>query len=115
MQDISIEESFDWFLTTLSRLDEKNIFLQDCELLSTILDDLDVEATSFLHLETIGPLVKHNLIPASVSSSILELREKLIELIDNKRSVEQIRNDIEWKKARQLAKQILSEINAHTP
>lgn len=115
MKESSLEDSFNWLLTALNRLDEQNLLLSDEHLLSEILEELDIENISFLHSSTVERLIAGNKIPASVSSSIVELREELTELIEEKRSVDQIRNDIDWKNARKLAGKILNEIEKKQP
>lgn len=115
MEESSLEDSFHRFLTTPGRLDEQNLLLSDEHLLSEILEELDIENISFLHSSTVERLIAGNKIPVSISSSIAELREELTELIEEKSSVDQIRNDIDWKNARKLAIKILNEVKKNEP
>lgn len=114
MKEISIEESLDFYLTTLSYLDEKYINGSDDDLKYYILEELDVDAHTFLHQNTVNKLIDKKLIPKSIAEETDNLRSLIKILIEEKSSVEEIRYDPEWKKAREIAKDILEKINAHT-
>lgn len=109
-KEISVKESFDYFITTLDRYDCSHLKLKDNELLHIILSELDIEAVSFLHHNTVDNLVKCNLIPSNVTSSIDELRNKTLFLLQYKRDVNDIRNDSEWNYVRHLADEIKNKI-----
>lgn len=110
MKKISIEESLDLYLTTLSNLDEKYVHGSDEALEYFIYDELDINAHTFLHNYTVNLLVEGNLIPESALVDSENLRTLIRDLIDKNPSLEVIRYDPEWQKARQLAAKILSDI-----
>jgi hypothetical protein len=62
------------------------------------------------HYYTVDLLVDNGLIPESVGEETENLRTLVKELIERKRTLNEIRFDSEWKNARQLAKKILTEI-----
>lgn len=109
-KEISTKESFDWFMTTLGRYDNSHLKLSDDELLSIILDELDIEAVSFLHNDTVERLIENNLIPADIANAVDALRNKTMILLQDKRTVDDIRNDSDWKFVRRLADQIKNKI-----
>jgi len=113
MEEFNLELSYDWFITALNRLDEKNLLLSDDLLLYEILEELDIENITFLHPISINPLIENNLLPESISIPVSELRAKLMNLIQEKGTVEQIRNDDEWNDVRQLAKELVNEVRKH--
>ena len=113
MDKISVDKSLDLYLNTLSYLDEKYINASDEELEHYILEELDADAHTFLHTYTVNLLIDNDLIPNSVADDSDALRTFVKELIDKKRKLHQIRFDNDWKKARQLARDILTKIKSH--
>jgi len=100
-------------MTALCRYDNSNLQLTDAELLHIILDELDIEAISFLHENTVARLVENNLIPEDIASKVDELRDKTLTLLQDKRGANDIRNDSDWKVVRQLADEIKNKILDH--
>ena len=76
-----------------------------------ILEELDSDAYTFLHSITVNKLIKDELVPSSIGVDVEALRDLLIELLQNKRRLEDIRNDSQWKYARSLAKSILDKLD----
>ena len=111
--ELSVDESFDLVIMTLGWYDEKNLELPEEELLGIIFEELDGDAFSFLHSNSINRLIEKGLIPAELKERILDLREKTIELFKKERTVEVIQNDEDWKKARSLAFEIREEIKKY--
>ena len=107
---ISKEESYDLFITTLSRLDREKLELNDDFLSYEIFEELDVDSISFLHEWTVDRLIKENFIPVSVRERILNLRESIIKAVESKRSIAQYRNDSDWIEIREKARALLDEI-----
>ena len=107
---ISKEESYDLFLTTLSRLDNGKLELSDDELSHEIFEELDTDSFSFLHEWTVDRLIEENFIPIFLRERILNLRESIIKAMESKRSMEQYRNDSEWIDIRERAGNLLEEI-----
>jgi hypothetical protein len=110
MEYFAALQTLDLYLTTLGYLDEKYVLGSDEDLKYYILEELDADVHSFLYYENVDILVNAGLIPDTVSERTEELRNLIKRLIDTKRSLDQIRNDPEWKTARQIAKNILEEI-----
>ena len=110
MEYFAALQSLDLYLTTLGYLDEKYVLGSDEDLEYYILEELDADVHSFLYYENVAILVNVGLIPDTVSERTEELRNLIKRLIDTKRGLDQIRNDSEWKTARQIAKNILEEI-----
>lgn len=98
-------------MTTLNRYDASHLILRDEELLSIVLDELDIEATSFLHESTINRLIEHKLITVDLRSEIAQLRAETLILIDEKHTIQEIRNDDQWKALRQKATGIIAKVN----
>ena len=113
INEISVKESFDYFMTALCRFDNSNVLLPDDELLHIILEELDIEAVSFLHENTVDRLIENNLIPKNIAALVEELRDKTLTLIQHKRRANDIRNDSDWKALRQLADEIKNKILDH--
>lgn len=111
-KEILVKESFDWLMTTLGRYDNSHLKLSDNDLLNIILEELDIEVVSFLHNDTVDRLVESNLIPAEITSSVDDLRNKTLTLLQDKRTINDIRNDSDWKFVRQLANQIKNKIQS---
>ena len=105
MDNISNEESLDSYLTTLSYLDEKHVESSDDQL-KYIIDELEGDAYTFLHNFTVEKLVNEKLIPEAVIQKSEILRTLVIDLIDRKSKLQEIRFDDEWKSARQFAKEL---------
>ena len=112
MENFAALQSLDYYLTTLSYLDEKYVNGSDEDLKYYILEELDADAHTFLHYNTVDILLNADLIPESVEEKTQQLRDLVRQLIDTKKSLDQIRNDPEWKKARQMAAEILSDIHS---
>jgi hypothetical protein len=110
MEYFAALQNLDLYLTTLGYLDEKYVLGSDEDLEYYILEELDADAHTFLYYENVDILVNAGLIPTTVSEKTEELRNLIKRLIDSKRSLDQIRNDSEWKTARKIAKNILQEI-----
>ena len=110
MEYFAALQTLDLYLTTLGYLDEKYVLGSDKDLEYYILEELDIDVHSFLYCENVDILVNARLIPDTVSEITEELRDLIKRLIDTKRSLDQIRNDLEWKNARHIAKNILEEI-----
>lgn len=109
-KEISVEESFDYFITTLGRYDESHLNLSDDELLYIILEELDIEAVTFLHNTTIDRLIVNKLISSDIAFLADELRNMTLTLLQDKRSIKDIRNDPDWKAVGQFASHIKNKI-----
>jgi hypothetical protein len=107
---ITIKESYEFFKTTLSRLDEKKLFLEDEELAYEIFEELDSEYHSFLHEWTVDRLISGGLIRNSLRERILTLREEIRLVMENKHDINLYRNDSDWKKLRIEASSILNDV-----
>jgi len=92
---ITIEESYDLFFTTLSRLDNRNLSLSDEDLDYEIFEELDSEYHSFLHEWTVDRLIEANRIPSSLRERILNLLQMIYGVMDSKNTLLQYRNDPE--------------------
>jgi hypothetical protein len=112
MDKMSADKSLEFYLDTLGYLDEKYVSAFDEELEFYILEELDVDAHTFLHHNTVNLLIDKGLIPDTVANDSANLRTLVIELIDQKRNANEIRFDNDWITARQLAKKILSKIKS---
>lgn len=97
-------------MATLSRLDEKILALNDGELTLEIFEELDADNHSFLHEWTIDRLIKEGLIPKELRKRILNLRNAIKEAMPSLANITLFRNDSGWKKIRDEANSILSEI-----
>ena len=106
----TIMNIYENFSTALNRYDKENLSLPDEELKYIILEELDIEAISFLHSKTINILINNNLIPKTTAEQIETLRSQTLYLINNKRSIQEIRDDKEWLEVRELALLIKSKI-----
>ncbi|MBK9191758.1 MAG: hypothetical protein IPM77_09710 [Crocinitomicaceae bacterium] len=93
---ITIQESFEYFMDALSRLDDEKLELSDLELSSEIFEELNVGSHSFMHEWTVDRLIEGNLIPKLLRERILKLRESISILMQSKNSIEAYRNDNEW-------------------
>ena len=107
---IKIEESYQLFFDTLSRLHINKLGLTDQKLHIEIFDELDSEYHTFLHKLTVDRLIKRKLIPIHLRQRILDLREKIRPVINEKNNISAYRNDLEWKKIREEANGILIEL-----
>ncbi len=110
MDEVSVDKSLEYYLTALSYLDEKYINGSDEDLKYYILEELDADNHTFLHYNTVDLLIKQSRIPKSIKQDTEILRNLIINLIEGKRKLHEIRFDFEWIKARVLAKKILTEI-----
>jgi hypothetical protein len=109
MKEVSASQSFDFFIDTLHHLDERHL-TSDSDLEYFILEELSSDAYSFLHSITIDKLISNELIPYSIKQDVQCLRDLVIELLENKRELQSIRNDPEWIRARCLSKSIIDTI-----
>ncbi|MES2616804.1 MAG: hypothetical protein V4613_02940 [Bacteroidota bacterium] len=110
MDKISPHESLDLYLRTLGHLDEKYVTGPDNDLEYYILEELNIDAHTFLHKNTVDILIYEELIPHSVAENTDKLRTLIIDIIERKRTLHEIRFDSEWNNARHLARVILDEI-----
>lgn len=113
MDEISVDESLEFYLDTLGYLDEKYVNGSDKDIEYYIIEELDADAHTFLHNYTVGRLIEAGLIPKSVEKDSENLRTLVKELINKKNTVKEIRFDRDWKLARQMARKILTEIKIH--
>ncbi len=113
MDKISVDESLDLYLDTLGYLDEKYVNGSDNDLKYYILEELYADAHTFLHSYTVRLLIEAGLIPKSVEKDSENLRTLVKDLINKKNTLNEIRFDSDWKLARQMAKQILTEIKIY--
>lgn len=113
MEAISIEKSLDFYLTTLSYLDNRHLDDSDDDLKYYILEELDADAHTFLHSWTVDRLIVGGLIPSTVVADTQTLRDMVKKLIETKPTVKEIRFDTDWKKARELASNILAKIETY--
>ena len=111
---ITVEESFELFIDTLSRLDENKLNLNDDDLSYQIFEELNSEYHSFLHEWTVTRLIEHGLLKSSLRDRVFELREQIHKTIDNKNSVKLYRTDKNWIRIREEAKSIIKQINTDT-
>ena len=74
------------------------------------MDELDGDAHTYFHSYTIDILIKANLIPIQVKTMTLTLNDLVRYLIENRNSMEEIRNDPEWKNVRQIAAVIRKDV-----
>ncbi len=107
---IKIEESYELFIDTLSRLDEKKLGLNDEELAYEIFEELDSEYHSFLHENTVNSLIEKGLISRRLRQRILNLRESIRPIMESKHDINLYRNDSDWKGLRDEANSIINEI-----
>jgi hypothetical protein len=111
---ITVEESFELFIDTLSRLDENKLNLNDDDLSYQIFEELDSEYHSFLHECTVNRLIENGLLKSSLKVRILRLREEINKTIDKKNNVKLYREDKDWVRIRNEAKSIMKRINTDT-
>jgi hypothetical protein len=111
---VTIEESFELFLTSMSRLETSKLALDDQQLSYEIFEELDIENHSFLHESTIDKLISGGLIPSTLRDRILKIRENIKSVMETKRDINLYRNDPDWKKMRDEATLIISEINLNS-
>ena len=109
MEELSADQLFDIFIDTLGYLDEKYLS-SDSDLEYFIMEELDSDAHTFFHSNTVNKLINAKLISASIGSDVNELRELIIGPLQNKMKLESIRDDSQWQEARYLAKCILKDI-----
>lgn len=109
---ITIEESYELFMDTLSRLDNGKLELNDEDLAYEIFEELDSEYHSFLHENTVDRLIKALIIPSSLRMRISTLREKIKPLMEQKSKITLYRNDTDWQKVRMEANSIIEEIKS---
>lgn len=110
MNHISVEKSLELYMYALSHLDEQHLNGSDEDLAYFALDELDGDAHTYFHSYTIDILIKANLIPIHVKLPTLTLSDIVRYLIETKNSLEEIRNDPEWKNARQIAVVIRKDV-----
>lgn len=109
-KSITIEESYELFIETLSRLSERNLDMKDDDLAHEIFEELDSDSHTFLHQWTVGQLIQKGLIPKLLRPRILSLRENIRRVMDEKHQIDLYRNDPEWKELRIEASALLKEI-----
>lgn len=110
---ITIEKSYDLFISTLSRLDNQNLSLSDDDLDYEIFEELGSEYHSFLHEWTVDRLIKAKRIPDSIRERILNLRQLISRVIDSKNTVFKYRNDPDWKNVRKEGNAILEILKGY--
>lgn len=107
---IRIEESYNFLLDTLSRFDEGKLVLSDEELSYQIFEELDSEYHSFLHEWTVDRLIDGGFIPKSLRQRLLDLRENIWSIMEEKHTIEEYRNDPDWEGLRNAANSIFNEL-----
>jgi hypothetical protein len=107
---ISTDESYALFLSALSRLDKKNLQLNDDALSYEIFEELHIEATKFLQEWTVTRLIERNIIPVTIEERVLKLRELILNLMSTRRSILEYRYDAQWCEARDEAELILHQL-----
>ena len=114
MKEFTVEEIFDWFKSIFSYCGTSLLKLNDEDIMYYIFEELDSDATSCLHLNTLKNLQNHGYITEETSLLCNELREKYMRLNALKTwSAEEIRTDERWLSLMRLADMIKSNLILH--
>jgi hypothetical protein len=101
---MDLEEKVKILFDTLNILSDKNLNKNEEEIYCLYLEELSAN-TTFLHRYFIDDLVNENIISEKIMSSIINLREKIIELLEDDlyRDINSIVNSEDWIKIRKNA------------
>jgi hypothetical protein len=108
MNTISLQELNDLYVDTLQRATKKLVLEEDEEIEYQLFEEFDVGVHSFLHAESLEKLLKAGFINEEIKNLSLQLREKSIDLLENKRDAESVKNDARWQAALDLSDKIKS-------
>ncbi|RYD82191.1 MAG: hypothetical protein EOP53_04400 [Sphingobacteriales bacterium] len=110
---ITIQESYNYLVGALEYLDPKKLELSNDDLEYYIFEELQGDATSFLHEWTVDRLISGNRIPENLKVAIFELRKRIFNVMNSTNSIEFYRKDIQWQEVRHEAMRILQEIKSY--
>jgi hypothetical protein len=106
MSEISLQKLNDLFVDTLQRATVKLLAQEDEEIEYELFEEFDAGIHSFLHENSLQKLEEAGFIDKEIKILSLELREKAIRLLENKREVEKIRFDTDWRQVLELSDKI---------
>lgn len=112
MNPISIGNLFQMYMSTFNHCGEFLLNLSDEKIGTFIFEEFDIEATTFLHQNTLDKLKNAEFIDEAEYNYSKELRRKFVELQGTALwNVESVKTAPEWRKIMRLADKIRVSIN----
>jgi hypothetical protein len=113
MNEISVEELNECFLNTIQRVGTHLLSENDETLEYELFEEFDINAITFLHTDSLDPLLKEGFINNKIKELSLELRTKSSKLlqIEDERLAKFVRSNPKWREVFELADQISNIIN----
>lgn len=103
---ISIAELYDLFIDTIQRCSTKTLNQSDEMIEYDLFEEFDIGAISFLHKNALDRLLENKYIDEHIYILCVELRKKGLNLLENKRTIEQVKTDPDWQDLFRLSDQI---------
>ena len=111
MNEFTLDEIFDWFKSIFSYCGTSLLSLNDEDIMYYLFEELDSDATSCLHINTLQKLNNNGYIDGQTALLCQMLRAQYMELIVQKSwNADEIRIDEKWQKLFQLADMIKVKI-----
>ena len=111
MNEFTLDEIFAWFKSIFSYCGTSLLSLNDEDIMYYLFEELDSDATSCLHINTLQKLNNNGYIDGQTASLCQMLRAQYMELIVQKSwNADEIRIDEKWQKLFQLADMIKVKI-----
>ena len=112
MNEFTQDEIFDWFKSIFSYCGTFLLKMNDEDIMYYLFEELDSDATSCLHINTLQDLKNNGYIDEQMLLLCQTLREQYMELNTQKPwSAEEIRRDEKWLELFHLADTIKKKIN----
>ena len=112
MNEFTQDEIFDWFKSIFSYCGTSLLKMNDEDIMYYIFEELDGDATSCLHVNTLKKLKSNGYIDEQTLLLCQMLREQYLELNAQQRwSAEEIRQNEKWQGLFRLADTIKNKIN----
>lgn len=111
MKELTKEEQFNWYLSTLNRLSTMLEIENDEELEYTIYEDLDIDVHTSFHENLHNKFVKFSMETEEQKENVSNLRQEFIAQVKRRLDAKDVRKDPDWIKVIEKARAICSVSN----
>lgn len=108
-----MNDLYDLLFNTISKLNKKNLYLNDEDLFQEIFISLERDYQVYLHEWNLDRLIKENLLAPHLKNCIVKLRDLIREIIYTKNTIYHYRYDSDWMEVICEAEFIIDKINVY--
>ena len=111
MKELTIEEQFNWYLSTLNRLSTLLEIEKDEDLEYRIYEDLDVDVHTTFNESLHNIFVQSSLETEELKEKVTDLRKEFIAMVERQLEPKEIRTDPYWHRMIEKAQAISSHLS----